>query len=160
MRILQAVFATTTLFTILMALGCGRLFEGDAAQMWTSLGKLAALPDDTVVCSGHEYTQANGRFAETIEPESQELRQRIADIAAARATGTPTVPSLLGLEKSTNPFLRAKEPGIQANLSHDSCAGPTFCPHFDCDQVRWAKENRDIMTRLLFHRIEVGWTRL
>ncbi|WP_205627911.1 hydroxyacylglutathione hydrolase [Ruegeria marisrubri] len=100
----------------LMALGCGRLFEGTAPQMWASLSKLAALPDDTLVCSGHEYTQANGRFAETIEPENPALQRRIADIARARAAGEPTVPSLLALEKATNPFLRAAEPGIQANL--------------------------------------------
>ncbi|MEM7317488.1 MAG: hydroxyacylglutathione hydrolase [Pseudomonadota bacterium] len=100
----------------LMALGCGRLFEGSAQQMWTSLSKLAALPDETLVCSGHEYTQANGKFAETIEPGNAELQTRIAEIAQARATGTPTVPSTLALEKATNPFLRAAEPEIQEKL--------------------------------------------
>ncbi len=100
----------------LMALGCGRLFEGTGPQMWASLSKLAALPDATLVCSGHEYTQSNGKFAETIEPENPELQKRIAQIARARAAGEPTVPSLLSLEKATNPFLRATEPGIQANL--------------------------------------------
>ncbi|WP_171052546.1 hydroxyacylglutathione hydrolase [Ruegeria sediminis] len=108
----RAVFTADSL----MALGCGRLFEGSAPQMWASLGKLAALPDDTTVCSGHEYTQSNGKFAETIEPENPALQQRIADIARARAAGEPTVPSSLALEKATNPFLRAAEPGIQANL--------------------------------------------
>ncbi|MDP5219265.1 hydroxyacylglutathione hydrolase [Ruegeria sp. 2205SS24-7] len=108
----HAVFTADSL----MALGCGRLFEGSPEQMWTSLNKLAALPDDTIVYSGHEYTQANGRFAETIEPENAALKKRIADISAARAVGRSTVPSALALEKATNPFLRANEPGIQANL--------------------------------------------
>jgi len=91
----------------LMALGCGRLFEGDAAMMWASLSKLMALPDETIVCSGHEYTQSNARFAMTIEPENPDLVARVAQIDAARAAGEATVPSLMGLEKATNPFLRA-----------------------------------------------------
>ncbi len=108
----RAVFTADSL----MALGCGRLFEGSAPQMWRSLSKLAALPDETLVCSGHEYTQANANFAKTIEPQNLELQKRITDIAEARAAGKPTVPSILALEKATNPFLRAVEPGIQANL--------------------------------------------
>ncbi len=108
----SAVFTADSL----MALGCGRLFEGSAPQMWRSLNKLAALPDETLVCSGHEYTQANANFAKTIEPQNLELQKRITDIAEARAAGKPTVPSILALEKATNPFLRAAEPGIQANL--------------------------------------------
>ncbi len=108
----RAVFTADSL----MALGCGRLFEGSAPQMWRSLNKLAALPDETLVCSGHEYTQANANFAKTVEPQNLELQKRITDIAKARAAGKPTVPSILALEKATNPFLRAAEPGIQANL--------------------------------------------
>ncbi len=104
----------------LMALGCGRLFEGTAPQMWASLSKLAALPDDTLVCSGHEYTQANARFAETIDPDNAALKARIADIDRARAAGKATVPSLLSLEKATNPFLRAKDPAIQAHLGMEN----------------------------------------
>ena len=100
----------------LMALGCGRLFEGTPDQMWVSLSKMAALPPETTVCSGHEYTQSNGAFAVTIEPENADLQARVADIAQARAEGTPTVPSTLALELATNPFLRAAEPGIAANL--------------------------------------------
>lgn len=100
----------------LMALGCGRLFEGDAPQMWASLSKLAALPDDTVVYSGHEYTQTNARFAETVDPDNPELQARIREIAAARAAGRPTVPSGLALERATNPFLRAADPAIQRTL--------------------------------------------
>ncbi|MEX0365762.1 MAG: hydroxyacylglutathione hydrolase [Ruegeria sp.] len=108
----HAVFTADSL----MALGCGRLFEGSAPQMWASLSKLAALPEETIVYSGHEYTQSNGQFAQTIEPENPALQQRIADIARARAAGEPTVPSSLALEKATNPFLRAEDSGIQANL--------------------------------------------
>ena len=99
----KAVFTADSL----MALGCGRLFEGTPAQMWASLSLFLDMPDDTVVYSGHEYTEANGRFAATIEPDNQALKDRITAIAAARAEGRPTVPSLLGLEKATNPFLRA-----------------------------------------------------
>ncbi len=100
----------------LMALGCGRLFEGEPAQMWASLSKLAALPDDTIVCSGHEYTQSNAKFALTIDPDNVALQKRSADIDRARAAGEPTVPSVLALEKATNPFLRATDPVIQARL--------------------------------------------
>ncbi|WP_170524965.1 hydroxyacylglutathione hydrolase [Ruegeria arenilitoris] len=100
----------------LMALGCGRLFEGDAAQMWTSLSKIAALPDETSVCSGHEYTQSNARFAVTIDPDNTALQQRVHEIDQARAKGRATVPSNLGVEKATNPFLRATDPKIQAQL--------------------------------------------
>jgi len=100
----------------LMALGCGRLFEGTAPQMHASLSKLAALDPNTLVCSGHEYTQANARFALTIEPENPDLIARVDEIARARAEGTPTVPSLLGLELRTNPFLRGHVTAIQAHL--------------------------------------------
>ena len=98
----------------LMALGCGRLFEGDAATMWRSLSKLAALPPETLVCSGHEYTEANARFAITIEPGNPQLISRVASVKAARAEGRPTVPSRLAEELATNPFLRAAEPEVRA----------------------------------------------
>ncbi len=100
----------------LMALGCGRLFEGTPDQMWASLSKLAALPDDTLVCSGHEYTLSNAKFAVTVDPDNAALQQRVADTNRARAAGEPTVPSTLALEKATNPFLRASDPAIQAHL--------------------------------------------
>ncbi len=99
----NAVFTADSL----MALGCGRLFEGTAGQMWASLSKLAALPPETTVCSGHEYTAANARFAATIEPDNQALKDRTAAITAARAKNQPTVPSTLAEELATNPFLRA-----------------------------------------------------
>lgn len=98
----------------LMALGCGRLFEGTPAQMWESLQKLRALPDDTVICSGHEYTENNARFAASLDPDNRDLISRIKGIAAARAAGKPTVPSTLTLEKRTNPFLRADLPEFKS----------------------------------------------
>lgn len=110
--------ASNVVFTAdsLMALGCGRVFEGTKPQMWESLQKLMALPADTVVCSGHEYTAANGKFALTIDPENPDLISRVRDVAEKRASGVPTVPSLLSLELATNPFLRANDPAIQAHL--------------------------------------------
>jgi hydroxyacylglutathione hydrolase len=98
----QAAFVGDTLFS----LGCGRLFEGTPAQMWASLQKLMALPDDVRVYCAHEYTQGNGRFAVTMEPRNAALAARVAEVAALRAASRPTVPSTIGLEKATNPFLR------------------------------------------------------
>ncbi len=91
----------------LMALGCGRLFEGTPAQMWDTLSRFAALPEDTMVYSGHEYTASNARFALTIEPDNTALQNRAKAIETARKHGEATVPSLLSLELATNPFLRA-----------------------------------------------------
>lgn len=108
----------------LMALGCGRVFEGTFEQMWASLSKLAALPPETTICSGHEYTEANGRFAVTIEPENPALLARIERIRAARADGRPTVPSRLDEELETNPFLRAGLAEVKSilNMSDESDA--------------------------------------
>ncbi len=100
-----ALFCGDTLF----AMGCGRLFEGTAAQMFDSLGKLMALPDATRVYCAHEYTEANGRFAITAEPENAALAARQAEVVAMRARGEPTVPSTIGLERATNPFTRAAD---------------------------------------------------
>ena len=100
----------------LMALGCGRLFEGTAAQMWESLQKLRALPEDTIICSGHEYTETNARFALTLDPDNPDLISRVEGITAARAAGRPTVPSALDEEMRTNPFLRADDPALKAVL--------------------------------------------
>ena len=100
----------------LFALGCGRLFEGTAEQMWDSLGKLTALPGDTVVYCAHEYTQANARFALSVEPDNQALVQRSAEIDRLRANGQPTVPSTLGVERATNPFLRPDSPDLQRTI--------------------------------------------
>jgi hydroxyacylglutathione hydrolase len=101
----------------LFALGCGRIFEGTAEQMWTSLQKLMGLPDDTVVYCAHEYTQANARFAATIEPANKALQERIREIDAKRAEGKPTVPTTIGLEKATNPFLRPMSEDVQKTLN-------------------------------------------
>ncbi len=98
----------------LMAGGCGRLFEGTPDLMWQSLSKLAALPGETLICSGHEYTTSNLRFAAAIEPDNPALQARIAKVAKARAENRPTVPSRLSGELATNPFLRARLPHIKA----------------------------------------------
>ncbi|MGJ8544308.1 MAG: hydroxyacylglutathione hydrolase [Sulfitobacter sp.] len=110
--------AASVVFTAdsLMALGCGRLFEGTPAQMWTSLQKLAALPSDTLICSGHEYTETNAKFAQTVDPDNHALISRIEAITDARAAGKATVPSLLSLELETNPFLRPADSAIRAQL--------------------------------------------
>lgn len=100
----------------LMAMGCGRLFEGTPAQMWSSLQKLRALPGDTVVCSGHEYTTGNARFALSLEPDNPRIISRAEATEAARAAGMPTVPSTLSLEIATNPFLRADDPALAAAI--------------------------------------------
>lgn len=100
----------------LMALGCGRLFEGTPEQMWHSLSKLAALPPETAICSGHEYTMNNAKFALTIDPDNSALISRSKAIETARSNGQPTVPSTLSEELATNPFLRAADPDIQARL--------------------------------------------
>ncbi len=101
----------------LMALGCGRVFEGTMPQMWESLSKLASLPPQTTICSGHEYTQTNARFALTIDPDNPALISRVGAIETARSKGQPTVPSVLSDELATNPFLRAADPAIQAHLN-------------------------------------------
>jgi hydroxyacylglutathione hydrolase len=108
----KAVFCGDTLF----AIGCGRLFEGTSQEMWRSLGKLRALPADTRVYCGHEYTQANARFALTVEPGNEKLRARADAVDAARAKGLATVPSTIAEERETNPFLRADLPGLAREL--------------------------------------------
>ncbi|WGW04791.1 hydroxyacylglutathione hydrolase [Tropicibacter oceani] len=106
----------------LMALGCGRIFEGTPDMMWTSLGKLAALPPDTMVYSGHEYTASNAKFALTIEPDNSALKSRADDIAKARAAGLPTAQVPLSLELATNPFLRASDPGVKRALGMENAS--------------------------------------
>jgi hydroxyacylglutathione hydrolase len=106
----QIAFCGDTLF----ALGCGRVLETPMAVMWTSLLKLAHLPGETEVYCGHEYTEANARFALTIEPESAALKARIEDVAKRRAAGQATLPTTIAAELAANPFLRAEEPEVQA----------------------------------------------
>jgi len=106
----EAAFCGDTLFS----LGCGRVFETPLAVMWSSLMKLAALPGETQVYCGHEYTEANGRFAASVEPGNPVLKARIEEVARLRAGRRPTVPTTLAAELAANPFLRAEEPAIQA----------------------------------------------
>ncbi len=100
----------------LFAMGCGRLFEGTPAQMWNSLQKLTQLPDDTEIYCAHEYTQANARFALSVEPGNQALIDRAREVDSLRARNEPTVPTTLGLEKATNPFLRPMSLEISTNV--------------------------------------------
>ncbi len=109
----SAVFTADSL----MALGCGRVLEGTFDQMWGSLSKLAALPPETLIYSGHEYTEANGRFALTVEPNNQALLNRIEAVKEARSKDEPTVPSQLSDELATNPFLRAGLAELKSRLN-------------------------------------------
>jgi len=101
----------------LFAMGCGRLFEGTPETMWHSLSKLMRLPDETLVYCGHEYTFNNGRFALSVEPGNAKLQARMREVQDARARGAPTVPSSIGLEKRTNPFLRPDSVEIRRKLA-------------------------------------------
>jgi hydroxyacylglutathione hydrolase len=103
-----ALFAGDTLFS----LGCGRLFEGSAADMWRSLLKLRALPPHTRLFCGHEYTQSNARFALSVDGGNPALRERAAEVDTLRSLQRPTLPSTIAMERATNPFLRADQPGM------------------------------------------------
>ncbi|MBS0212828.1 MAG: hydroxyacylglutathione hydrolase [Proteobacteria bacterium] len=107
------VFCGDTLFS----LGCGRMFEGTPVQMLASLDKLAALPDHTRVCCGHEYTLANGAFASVVDPDNEDLRARIAQARAQRECGEATVPSTMASERACNPFLRVDTPAVRASVA-------------------------------------------
>jgi hydroxyacylglutathione hydrolase len=108
----KLAFVGDTLFSI----GCGRVIEGTPEMMWGSLLKLRGLPDDTRIYCGHEYTQANIRFAKTIEPENALLTAREREVDKLRAGGKPTIPSMLGQEKAANPFLRADLPEVAKSV--------------------------------------------
>jgi hydroxyacylglutathione hydrolase len=118
-RIDDAVFTGDTLFIA----GCGRLFEGSAAEMRSSLDRLASLPDETLVYPGHEYTLTNLRFAAQLEPDNQRIRDKLDRVAEQRRRGEPSVPSTIAEEKLTNPFLRVREnqvvESVSANLGAD-----------------------------------------
>ena len=118
---LPVLFCGDTLFTG----GCGRLFEGTPEQMWASLSALKALPPETRVYCGHEYTLANLRFALAVEPENADLRARASREQAKRARGESTVPSTMGEERATNPFLRAHLPQVKAAAAAHSGHAPT-----------------------------------
>jgi hydroxyacylglutathione hydrolase len=113
---ISAAFTGDTLFS----LGCGRLFEGDAAMMLGSLQKITSLPDDTLIYCGHEYTLSNARFAMSVEPENHALNVRVKDVEARRARGETTLPTTIALEKATNPFLRTHSPFIRTRLGMTS----------------------------------------
>jgi hydroxyacylglutathione hydrolase len=113
------LFCGDTLFS----LGCGRLFEGTPGQMLASLDRLAALPGDTLVCCGHEYTQSNGRFAVAAEPQNELRDLRLAEVAVLRSRGLPSVPSSLASERDCNPFLRVDQPGIKRTLRSHGVTG-------------------------------------
>ncbi|MGV1014774.1 MAG: hydroxyacylglutathione hydrolase [Methyloceanibacter sp.] len=106
------VFVGDTLFSV----GCGRLLEGDAKTMWSSLEKLAVLPPETKLFCGHEYTDANCRFALTVEPENEALRARADEVAELSERGEPALPTTIKQELDTNPFLRPASPAIQKHL--------------------------------------------
>jgi hydroxyacylglutathione hydrolase len=108
----KLAFAGDTLFSI----GCGRVIEGTPEMMWQSLLKLRALPEDTLVYCGHEYTDANVRFALTVEPNNTALRQRAEEVKRQLAAGEPTIPTTIGAEKRANPFLRADVPEVAAAI--------------------------------------------
>lgn len=98
----------------LFAMGCGRLFEGTAQQMFDNMQKLSKLPDETIVYCAHEYTESNGKYAMVAEPNNQAIKDRMKDVLAVRGRGEYTVPTTIALEKSTNPFMRAKSAEILA----------------------------------------------
>jgi hydroxyacylglutathione hydrolase len=127
----RALFSGDTLFLM----GCGRVFEGTFAQMWNSLGKLKALPPETRVYCGHEYTQNNARFALTVEPGNQALIARARKVNELRAAGHSTIPGTLAEEFATNPFLRADEPSLQEAVGAPGDAVATFAA------IRQRKDN-------------------
>ena len=106
------LFSGDTLF----AMGCGRLFEGTASQMWGGLSALADLPDETVVFFGHEYTATNADFALTVDPDNEALHRRVHDVIDVLESGGRTTPTTIGLEKATNPFLRASSPDVARHI--------------------------------------------
>jgi hydroxyacylglutathione hydrolase len=127
----RAVFVGDTLF----AMGCGRLFEGTAEVMWGSLSRLRGLPEGTQVYCGHDYAASNARFALTIEPHNAALAARAKNVAASAARGGLTPPTTIGLERTTNPFVRADEPAVRAQLHMTSAA-----PHEVFAEIRRRKD--------------------
>jgi len=128
----RCAFVGDTLFS----LGCGRMFEGTPQQFVSSLASLAALPDDTLVYCAHEYTASNARFAVTLEPGNAALVARVAEVTRLRAAGLPTVPSTVGAEKATNPFLRTHSAELRAALGLGASAS-------DVDVFAAARKKKD-----------------
>ena len=122
----------------LFPLGCGKMFEGTPKQFWASLRRLRDLPDDTTVYCAHEYTEANARYAMSVEPGNPELVRRVGEIAAKRVRGEPTVPSLIGEERATNPFFRgdvSEEIRNSVGASNDKDGASIF------HKIRLGKDN-------------------
>jgi hydroxyacylglutathione hydrolase len=111
----RLAFVGDTLF----AMGCGRLFEGTPDMMWKSLDRFLELPRETAIYCAHEYTLSNGRFALSVDPDNDDLNRRMAEVIATRERGEPTVPTTLGLERATNPFLRPHDPDLRRHLGFD-----------------------------------------
>ncbi len=116
--------ASRVIFTAdsLMSCGCGRLFEGTPAQMWQSLSKIASLPPETMICSGHEYTASNIRFALSVDAGNPALQERAERVRSLRDLNEPTVPTPLSEELATNPFLRAADPAIRRHLAMEQAS--------------------------------------
>lgn len=132
----QWLFCGDTLFSG----GCGRLFEGTPAQMWQSLSKLCALPDNTEVYCAHEYTQSNLAFAAAVEPENEALTSYIRSVAQCRSQGLPTIPSNIKQEKQINPFLRCAEPSVQL-IASQRANKPLSTPEQVLAEIRAWKDN-------------------
>jgi hydroxyacylglutathione hydrolase len=128
----QVAFTGDTLF----ALGCGRVFEGTPNMMWSSLERLRQLPGETVIYCGHEYSQANARFAVTVDPDNMALRERAKEIENLRAQNLPTLPTRMDIELATNPFLRPDDPAVQAAVG---LAGADTATVFT--EIRTRKDN-------------------
>ena len=133
---IKALFCGDTLFS----LGCGRLFEGTAAQMWASLVSLRNLPDDTLIYCGHEYTEDNAKFALAIDKNNEALKTRAAEAANLRRQGLPTLPTLMATEKKANPFLRVDQPDFHQALSKSGLALQGTDPAAIFGSIRAAKD--------------------
>ncbi len=133
---IKALFCGDTLFS----LGCGRLFEGTAAQLWQSLVLLRDLPDDTLIYCGHEYTEANALFARALDPDNIALKSRAEEATALRHAGKPTLPALMGEEKLANPFLRVDQPAFRQALAKKRFAGNDADPAAVFGMLRAAKD--------------------
>jgi hydroxyacylglutathione hydrolase len=133
---IKALFCGDTLFS----LGCGKLFEGTAAEMWASLSLLRDLPDDTQIYCGHEYTEDNAKFAMAVDKNNVALKNRAAEVTALRKLGKPTLPSSMGVEKQTNPFLRIDAPDLQKELAKNGVAVQGTDPAALFGMLRTAKD--------------------
>jgi hydroxyacylglutathione hydrolase len=132
----KALFCGDTLFS----LGCGRLFEGTAAEMWDSLKRLRDLPDDTLIYCGHEYTEANAKFALALDKDNLALKTRAEEVVNLRKKPAPTLPALLGIEKKANPFLRVDDKEFQKVLAKKGLAAEGTDPAAVFGALRTAKD--------------------